>query len=1602
MKKVFTFIITSFFVLNMFGQENYIKMFNVGGGQFVTDDKINTNGHEYVDLGLSVLWATCNVGATNPEDYGDYYAWGETTPKTKYEWNTYKYCNGSYYTQTKYCFDANYSSVKIDYKTVLEKEDDVANAIFGGDWRMPTTEEFEELFIKCDWNWTQKACINGCEITGPNGNSIFLPTAGINRSSSITGVGNDGYYWTSSLEPITYRANSWQFTVDSLISNSMSRYFGLTVRPVLPRTLSLNKVSDSLYVDDKCTLIASCYGREVVAKWSSSNESVATISNNGVVTAVSAGTAIISAKYNDEKVVCKIIVEDKMAIVAIPDPAYINKEYTLLATFKGDTITGATWSSSNRSIAKVNNGVLTALSAGTVTVSATFEGETADSEILVIEPEYVDLGLSVLWATCNVGAATPEDYGDYFAWGETIPKNDYSEETYKFLNISTKKPTITKYCTKKIFGPVDKKIVLETEDDAANANLGGDWRMPTKEEFTELKNCTWTLTQKNGIGGFEITGPNGNSIFLPAAGEREGTGTYRFLGIGRYWSSSLNLENGLEGPSKAYSINFFDFGGDIEYAQKRTLGKSVRPVLPKLLTLNKVSDSLFVGDECTLIASCNGKEVQVEWYSSNELVATVNGGVVKALSVGSTTILAKYNGQEVDCKITVENDMSIVSVPKLTYVNKEYKLKTTLKDDTIEGASWASSNTAIATINNGVLTTKSSGTVTISATYESKTTSCEIFVIEPEYVDLGLSVMWATCNVGTTIPEDYGDYFAWGETMPKTEYNVFNYKYYKVRNPRDARDCIQTKYCTEKKYGIVDNKTVLELEDDAAHVNWGGDWRMPTEEEFDELIKKCTWFRTIKNGIYGFDVTGPNGKSIFLPAAGGRGGIFGGTYFSPRGYNGYYWCSNSKKLSLHKERKSLHTNQLFRHGGATVRPVLPKSLTLNKLSDTLFVDGECTLIATCNEKKVDAEWYSSNESVAIVSGGVIKALSAGITTISAKYNGKKVDCNINVYDNLEIVAIPEPAYLKKNYTLLTTFNGDTITGATWTSSNKAIAKINSGRLTTVSTGTVTITTSYKGKKAQCKILVIEPEYVDLGLSVKWATCNVGAINPEDYGDYFAWGEIKPKTKYNWSTYRYCNGTKNSITKYCTNADYGIIDNKTVLELEDDAAHVNLGGDWRIPTEEEQNELRNKCTWRWIQRCEVNGYKVTGPNGNSIFLPATGDRWGFSTDSVGYYGYYWSNSLYSDKSSNANMIRIDSKRAGITYNGTRSQGISIRPVLPKSLILNQLSDTLFVDGECTLIATCNEKNVVAEWYSSNESVAIVSGGVVKALSAGITTITAKYKGEIVESKITVNNNLAILSAPDPAYVNMKYKLIATFKGDTISNANWTSSNTTVASVTNGVLTALSAGSSILTATYNGEKAECKIVVIEPEFVDLGLSVKWATCNVGASTPEDYGDYFAWGEITHKTKYDWSTYKYCNGIETSITKYCKETEYGEVDNKMVLKLSDDAANVYQGGSWRIPTIKEIEELRKKCNWIWTQKNNIYGYKVTGPNGNSIFLPAGGWCGTTPYHEVGLEGCYWSSLLDSNISNSAHCLSLELDKVDVASYYRCIGLSVRPVLP
>ena len=752
------------------------------------------------------------------------------------------------------------------------------------------------------------------------------------------------------------------------------------------------------------------------------------------------------------------------------------------------------------------------------------------------------------------------------------------------------------------------------------------------------------------------------------------------------------------------------------------------------------------------------------------------------------------------------------------------------------------------------------------------------------YVDLGLpsGIKWAVCNVGAEYPWEYGGYYAWGETEEKDDYSWSTYKWC------NGISSTMTKYCTDSSYvfSTFDNKTVLDPEDDVAHVKWGGSWRMPTTEEQQELLSSCTWTWTTQNGVDGNRVTGPNGNSIFLPAAGYRYDRYD-TNLSYSGSTGYYWSGSLLKsyscnaCYLYSRSGYSRWEYNVRHLGYSVRPV-------------------------CDEPAAPVEKYT------------VTVNSAGNGGVAIK-DKDSTSAEFETGSTVTVVATPDEGYA---------FDGWYVDG------NEEPVSTDTEYTFTVN-GDITLVARFEQ---------IVYEAVDLGLpsGVKWATFNVGATKPEEYGGYYAWGETEEKEYYEWSTYKWCNGSENSMTKYCTDSDYGTVDNKTVLDPEDDVAHVKWGGSWRMPTKAEQEELYNSCTWTWTTQNGVNGYKVTGPNGNSIFLLAAGYRDGTNLDYSGSYGGYWSRSLDESGSYgyDAYGLRFGSDYCG-WLNYYRYRGRSVRPVC-------------------------------GEWRKYTVSVS----------SAGNGNVAIKDK-DGTSAEIETGSTVTVVATPDEGYA---------FDGWYVDgNEEPISTDAEYIFTVNGNIS-LSARFVEVQQEINGH-----------EYVDLGLpsGLKWATCNVGATAPEEYGGYYAWGETEEKESYDWSTYKWCNGSSSTMTKYCTSSSYGTVDNKTVLDPEDDVAHVKWGGNWRMPTKAEQNELRDNCTWTWTTENGVNGYMVTSKtNGNSIFLPAAGYRRGTGLRNGDSSGNYWSSSLGGSHGNDAYGLNLFSDNYDWYEFDRYKGRSVRPV--
>ena len=733
-------------------------------------------------------------------------------------------------------------------------------------------------------------------------------------------------------------------------------------------------------------------------------------------------------------------------------------------------------------------------------VAATVDSITFSENSIPTDPssngyQYVDMGLpsGLLWATCNLGTNKSTEFGDYFAWGETDTKASYTPQNYKWYE-GTNSFYIMKYGVLSI--PDESGFIqtlLELEDDAAYVKLGGNWRMPTIEEFEELLDSRYTnscLINKNNVKGYLIVSKkNGNTLFLPAAGYKDANDV-RFLGEEFYYFTSSLTEEEL---SDVKGIGESD--GRLEkFFYDRTIGGTIRPVLAKTL-------------DYTISFNANGAKGEM------------------------TDVDAKY--------------AQTITLPTCTFTKEE---------EVFKGWNTEPNGTGTSYKENQVLTITED--LTLYAIWRSK----------QGYVDLGLpsGLLWASCNIGAENPEEFGDYFAWGEVEPKERYERDNY----VGNATG-------------KYNI---NQYMELVDDAARHNLGGNWRIPLPEEMDELVNKCTWTWTTLNNVNGYEVKGPNGNTIFLPAAGefyskpysqGEGAVYRGNH------------KRGQTFNLHFGEEHVHTmGEMHEYSGFTIRPVR------NKTTETY--------------------------------------------TLTFNANGGEGEMESLSFEYAEYKTLPFSTFTKEGFAFMHWNTKADGTGTAYKDKSQITLKDN----TTLYAQWIEYVSS-EGN-----------EYVDLGLSVKWATHNLGAEKPEDFGNNYAWGEVETKDTYDWSNYKWCNGgepisySSRKLTKYCTTSSYGNVDNKTTLEIADDAANANLGGNWRMPTSAELDELISECEWIW----QEGGYLVVSKvNSKSIFIPSASDCAKYWTSD--YSGYKDSYILYVSFS---NYYKTDN---------SREKGLLIRPVLP---------------------------------------------------------------------------------------------------------------------------------------------------------------------------------------------------------------------------------------------------------------------------------------------------------------------------------------------------
>lgn len=401
-------------------------------------------------------------------------------------------------------------------------------------------------------------------------------------------------------------------------------------------------------------------------------------------------------------------------------------------------------------------------------------------------------------------------------------------------------------------------------------------------------------------------------------------------------------------------------------------------------------------------------------------------------------------------------------------------------------------------------------------------------------------------------------------------------------------------------------------------------------------------------------------------------------------------------------------------------------------------------------------------------------------------------------------------------------------------------------------------------------------YVDLGLptGTLWATCNVGALVPNQYGQLFKWGETNIAEDNRSHKYIDADG---NYTKYCLYEEYGTVDGKSVLDRCDDAAVANMGGAWRMPTNNEVIELLDGCSWLWTDNYNNTG--VAGVMGTSLQNKATI----FFPCEDGEYLQVWSSSVRNYNTSK-NM-------SGIFFFNRKSQ--SYDPVVTARNNSNHVRAVY--DPKAEAAAAEEAQNALNDAKKENEE---LKNDLAKA---------QKEAEDAQKEIVTLNEKLEDCSG------SSVYDLIK----------------------------------------YNGY-----------DHVDLGLPSGnvWSTANLGAESESTYGDYYAWGELESKPNADACTRKNYRFYDNTEGYY---TKYGEYDGKTSLQLADDAIHAQMGGSWKMPSTDDFQELIDECTWEWINTEERVGALATGPNGNTIFFPAAGhWAsgvGTNLY--IGAFGYYWT---------------------------------------
>jgi hypothetical protein len=1180
--------------------------------------------------------------------------------------------------------------------------------------------------------------------------------------------------------------------------------------------------------------------------------------------------------------------------------------------------------------------------------------------------DVVDLGLSVKWASWNIGASKIGDYGGLYGAGDpTGQKTSTYTSDYYFKN---------------------GESICGTEYDLAHVKWGESWRLPTWSELEELKTrCTWSDGVIDGVKGSWVKGPNGNSIFMPWAGNRKGVSTFSGKGsYGYYWSGDMGVSlhsygykdldigsggvNQTDGAENYWGQSIRPVYGDSNNGNntstKRTIHVATAGTLPNLIS----ESEKYTIEELTLTGELNGTDFRLirDMAGCNYLGESTSGkltvldltnakivaGGEKYLDTGS--IRGYISSDAFRNNAIEENDI----LPE--YVFYSCDLSTIIIPNSVKRIGWSAFGRcgkmtsicipySVSTISNCAFE-HCSGLTSITIPNSVKSIASNAFMGCSDLISI-------TVESGNTVYDSREDCNA----IISTTDNIL------------ILGCKNT---------IIPNSVRI--------IGFCAFWG-------------CSGLTsvTIPNSVTSIDNVAFHGcsglSSITIPNS-----------VTSIGSNAFAWCSGLSSITIPNSVTSIGNGAFRECSGLTsvISEIAnPFEITEDVFPASIYSNAKLIVPLGTKEQYLSTNYWNKFEKVE-ENNSVWKDLtsnfdkSVAFTKIRVKNQaiGSGVYCCV-FFSTKQNDNANEDTYYNINFKRLTIGDGvkeDDANGYIFINSCQPV-----GDNWYEYEFKQHIYFSHYQSNAptdQLKVFVVGSAPVDPKRTIHVATAGtLPNLIPEE--EKYTIEELTLTGELNGTDFRLLRDMAGN--NYLGQNTSGKL---KVLDLTN--AKVVAGGEKYIDTDSIiGNGIYAMGSYHYdiSQNNEMPQAVFFGCYLRDIHVPNTVTSikeraFGYCRDlssitipnsvtSIGYYAFGGCSGLTS--------ISIPNSVTNIGNYAFRScSGLTSIVVESgnKKYDSRNSCNAIIETSSNTLIAGCKNTVIPTSVTSIDNSAFYNCSGLTSiSIPSSVTSIgnSAFYNCSGLTS-ISIPNS--VTSIGNSAFENCSglKDIISEIQTPFEINENvFSDYSTATLTVPNGTKSAYQSTAGWNKFTNIVESISNNQEIAEP--IDLGLSVKWASWNIGASKPEEYGSYFSWGETTPKSNYAWSTYKFGN----------PPSKYNSTDNKKTLDSSDDAAVVLWGGKWRMPTNAEEKELYEKCKWTYTKRNGINGYQVTGPNGNSIFLPAAGlYDGDDELTSSNYIGWYWSS----SSYNNQYALGLYLTSSSV--YYtnmghdKCDGHVIRPV--